>query len=701
MRCPIGTKAVLLCLAVATSAAAQDSRSELQSALNDLHAWVGEGEKGQGWRQHLRSADVAAQMERGAAADRAILEGVHQLYSADTPGLERPQFVSVRTALAKWLQELPTDADLGARASAASEQFAPLSDDDLATKKAALSAAADALAALLSSSTPDNAKQWNQYLRLDALQQQLAADAPDPRQLVAVFSRFRAKHVGLELPEFTAVRQALRDYLSAMSFQRQSNPDQFAARVNELARRLGDSAETENTHAIGRILGWLDSGSQVPELVRDVRARYHHPNMHARFSERLLHAGVEAPVDELQDVNEVILGTSIYGTARLQAQLALEFVPSAEQAAFDIQMQGVASGNNVGYNGPVTICSYGVTQVYSAKRVYLGPNGLSWDYAYANCSTHSNINGIGARSKIVQNIAWKRAGKMKSQTEAIAASRAETRVARSFDGQAAELLEEANQQYRDKVRYPLVRQDAFPQKIRFMTDDDNLHLEVVQANPYQLAAPADPPTLEPESDLGLQLHESVIGNFTESLLGGQTLTDERLVELLTDAGAEVPDELAITPDKDPWSISFSSDRPVLARFQDNRVRLAIRGTRFTRGDQEIRSPIEISATYTLAATGSGSRLDRQGDIEVNYLNQERLSLSQVAMKTFLSRKFSALFKEEIVSDGLALPGKWEQVGQLRLQQLDAANSWLTLSWSMLSTADQTASTDSASTASGG
>jgi hypothetical protein len=186
------------------------------------------------------------------------------------------------------------------------------------------------------------------------------------------------------------------------------------------------------------------------------------------------------------------------------------------------------------------------------------------------------------------------------------------------------------------------------------------------------------------------MHETMVLNFGETLLGGETLTDERLVELLTESEVEVPEELQVTPDKDPWSITFASVQPVSARFENNRMKLAIHGRRFTRGEQVVRADIEISADYVLERQGNGSKLTRQGDVMVEYLDRERLSVGQVAMKTFLRKKFDALFKAEFKSDGLQLPDRLKAVGPLKLRELSADKGWLVLAWEQNSASPQVA-----------
>jgi hypothetical protein len=688
-------RASLIVLALAGSAVVgriaqgQDfSSAAVRNSLAEMHTWVGDIENRIRWQRFLKSEQLLDQVERGIDADRDVVRKIPAIYAGDTPGLERWRFVAVRDALANWLASLPIPPrSLSETILGWQDQFEPISASEVVRRRSALESSLERLEGYLFSGSRANAEKWQRYLKWEDMQAQLAAGN---EANLGIFQeslrKYFAKYEGLETEPFTSTREALLDYMNALLPRTQ---EQYSQRLEALARQVGET-QAEWTHekatAMGRIVGWLDSGELASGVVDAVRAEFWEPNLYARVSRDLMAYGVRDQVNQTQAVNEFILGTSIHGTADMNASIDMQLVPNRERATFDLTLDGVANSSTVGYNGPVTIDSSSVTGLYASKRVYIDVEGLSWDYSEANGWTSSTIHCIAARSRLVRKIAWKRANASKSQAEQIAAGRASSRVAGQFDDQAAGLLTEVNEKYREMVRNPLIRRDAFPRLVRFETDANALRLRMLHASVFQLAAPNRPPAIESAHDLSVRLHESVVGNFSESMLGGETLTDEGLVELLEEANAEVPDELRISPDKDPWSITFSPDQPIRVRFHDSAVRIGIRGRRFTRGEQEIRSTIEISATYQLENAGGRSRLTRVGEVEVDYINRPRLSVAQVAMKTFLKTKFEALFEAEIVSEGLVLRGRWEKAGTLELRNLEANEGWLSLDWQ---TPDQT------------
>jgi hypothetical protein len=399
-----------------------------------------------------------------------------------------------------------------------------------------------------------------------------------------------------------------------------------------------------------------------------------------QVSKEVLGAGFESEVSEVSAVRETIMGTSIRGTARMWAQISLSLVPDSERAAFDILLTGSANSTNVGRNGPVTIYSNGLTRISANKRVYVDAEGLHAFGAVARCSTRSTIHRIAANCCLVRRIAWKRARQQKGQAERIASGRAARRVEGRFDGQAAEMLGEANESFATKFRNPLLRRNGFPNLLKLSTNERRLFAEVMRAGPAQLASPNAPPPLDDEHAVAVRVHDSIVGNFSETLLGGETLTDEKLVELLEKAEVEVPEELKIGPDKDPWSITFMRKRPIHVEFSPAAIKLTIEGDRFTRGDQALNDDMRISATYVIEKTAEGISLTRQGDVDVEFTKARSLGFDELTIKTFFQKKFASLFKPEFQGTGLVLPGNWKQAGTLRVRQMDVTEGWLALGW---------------------
>jgi len=610
-------------------------------------------------------------------------------------------------------QDQPPPADgnsLAATARAAAKDFQAVPPQDASQAKANLVQAMSQLDAFLRTGAPAKAVGWKKYLQWNDLvalsqQEQLTADVAS-----TVLTKLRANHAGLEMAPFTRLRDALDGYVSAAGAGAVAvSPEDYSKRVEDLAAQLDayekDPAAGDAALAIGRAVGWLEANRQSPRLVSSVRQTYGNPNLFGYASHRLAAAGIEDYVDQVTGVRDNILGTSLHGTARLTGRTTLVFNEDPHAASMRILLGGTAVSRNVGYNGPVTIQTTGVTSIAGQKQISMTADGLIGYRATAGANTNSTIHDISARCGLIEKIAWKRAGQQKSEAEAIGSQHAAVRVANQMDNQAAGLIAEQNGRYREKFRDPLVRRGEFPELLAFSSTSDRLQVKMLQASAGLIAAPGNPPEQAVSHDAAVRAHESVVINFAQGLLGGFELTDLRLEKLIRDdLEAELPEELRVTlPDgtldqeKDPWSIIFAKELPVRARFNEGGLSIAIRAEGFTRGEGDtpgkyrpaITELLEISAAYTIEKTPQGATLKRVEDVRVrfpNRANPDQITVRDNAIVTFIRRKFRNLFKDEFVGEGIELKGRFARAGKLRLQDIRSDQAWLSLGWQLDSTA---------------
>jgi hypothetical protein len=410
---------------------------------------------------------------------------------------------------------------------------------------------------------------------------------------------------------------------------------------------------------------------------------------------------MEQYVDQTTGVRENILGTDLHGVARLTGNTTLTFLENPNAATLNIFLGGTAVSNNVGYNGPVTVRTTGVTSVAGNKQLQMSADGLVAFAAGANCRTSSTIHSLCARCGLIEKIGWRRAAEQKPQAEAIASGRAAARVASSMDREAAPMVAEQNERYHEKFKKPLVRRNAFPDDLNFSSSSDRAFVRMLHISGGRIAAPAAPPEHEGAHDIALRVHESLPVNMGEAVLGGFELTDVRLEKLIRDdLKAELPEELRVTlpdgtldPDKEPWSIIFAKELPVRAKFEGGGVWLAIRADGFTRGEGDepgkykpaITEQVEISATYKIEKTDVGATLRRDGDVVIrfpNRANPDQITVRDNAIVTFMRRKFRNMFKEEFAGQGIKLKDRFEKAGTLRLAEIKSDAAWLALGWQM-------------------
>lgn len=584
-------------------------------------------------------------------------------------------------------QEVAAPADLVQQIRAAEDRFQPIGQPQVEAAKAELDRNLTRLGHQLSRGTTENTNRWREYLRWLELREQVASETPDLGVLEEIYLKFRGSEAGMDLPRFIAARKSLRKFNNTLFFARNEQYEQqFAVQLKTLADTLEKyraNPQPSDAAVLGGVLGWFEQGNQISDLTQAVRSEVDHPNLYVQVSANFLARGMARPVDEVAPIRDVILGTQIQGQGRTQGEINARLIPHPSRGVIEFGLYGHNLSQNVGVNGPLTIYSTGNTSLSSGKQIQIGPEGIASLPSWAHAQTHTTFTGFGAKHNLVRKIGSRQAYKQKTQAEAIASRKAEGRLRSRLDEEVSAQLVDANKRFNQQLLLPLKGRDGMPDLLDFRTTPDSIHFTMLQANLTQLAAPGPPPApAETPGAFSVQLHQSLVSNLGELLLGGVKLTDERLVELLTEADAEIPEELQITPDKDPWSITFDHYRPIEAAFSEGQIELSMRGRQFTRGDTEVNRTVRISAKYQVSRGEQGLTLVRDGEVVVDFVRQDRLGPRDLAAKTFLTRKFDAVFQQEIVGEGIELEGEFAKLGKLTVSSLAVSPGWFVASWSI-------------------
>jgi hypothetical protein len=267
------------------------SSAGVQSSLGALDTWLGKGAAGNGWRKFLETDKLAEQLALGANADKAVVSSILSKFDSKTPGLDHQKFVAVRSALADWLAELsmPKANELPAFTLEQKSTYTPITDEQVAAGKKKLQTTLSKLGQSLPARSKTGSG-WRKYLRYDDLAAQVKNDAtPNLSTLVEIFYLYTADSPGLERPEFTAVSNALANYIdlvavSGISDAEEQYGKQLEALSGSLEKYAAEPSEDERYY-IGRRLGELTVGRQAGNLISAVRKYYSQPNLFAEFSQ--------------------------------------------------------------------------------------------------------------------------------------------------------------------------------------------------------------------------------------------------------------------------------------------------------------------------------------------------------------------------------------------------------------------------------
>jgi len=580
----------------------------------------------------------------------------------------------------------------GALASAcekAKQDFREITDADVAASLDTLRKAARRLNRRLKSDTA-NGPAWRKFLKCELLQAQLdSKQTPDLKVLNQIYGRYASGNTGLQFSCFADVRKAIRSYVTIA--RAKADPKTKAGYenlVNTLAEQLKEHCEKptpETATSISLAVRWLEDVGQAEKLRTAIREEFGGNNLMVGVSSKMVTQAISKPVDEVAPVTDCILGTTIRGTGHTVGNTTAELVEDGQRASIDIVFSAVNKSDTVGYNGPVIIHSKGTTNLSARKRIMIDEAGISSLPACSSATTNSVITSICDKKnrEFVERIAKKRAKKQKCKAEAIAAQHAEQRINSRIDAEAAESISKAHENFVNKFRRPLTERDLFPQYLGFSSKPSILNISALQADSTQLAAPSAAPAIAEGADVVLQVHDSMINNFTTSALSGMTVDKEDFESAIIDMLGKLPEKLK-EDDQEPWSISFTRGMPISVQFADEEISMTIRGRKFRKGEDN-HPGMNISVKYKIEETDTGFKLMRQGEPEIfppGFVpgGGKSMGVRFQVIRTILERRFGRIFIEEIVPKGIDLEGNLEPLGRLVPIQFNSRDGWLTIAW---------------------
>jgi hypothetical protein len=159
----------------------------------------------------------------------------------------------------------------------------------------------------------------------------------------------------------------------------------------------------------------------------------------------------DRPIDRVSNVNEIILGTHVVGTARTVGRPEVQLQENPTEAGFQVELTGSSTTRTQGYNGPVVIHSRTTSQFRSKKYVVFVPgegfrSGPATTEARSQTVTERiDANRRGIIGRIIQRKASEAVAAQRAQCEAIAREKTIRRVNKLFDEYLEARLARLNQ----------------------------------------------------------------------------------------------------------------------------------------------------------------------------------------------------------------------------------------------------------------
>lgn len=574
----------------------------------------------------------------------------------------------------------------------ATGSFRPAGDAALDAAAANLRAALVPLDALLGRSK--SGADWRTYLEWTALESQAATGkAADPKVLRDLENKLAAAETGLDMPQFVRVRKAVTKYAELADAARGDGAKQLGERLEKLSSALlaaSASGQGEALAPVAPILDRLVESGQAPGVVAAIRGVNSRPNIHLEVAEDLLAPAVNRPVDQVQPVDDVVLGTRIRGTGHTTGNVRLDFVPSGDKAVFDIVLGATNISHTRGTQGPVTVNSRGVTSIDARRRIFLDEFNVSSSPVEASADTDSTVTGMGINARfgkrLIRRIATRKIAESKAQAEAVAEGKARDRIRAQFGEQTEPAIAQMRDQFQQKVRGPLQARGLYPESFHMHTTDRHLRVVARKSLAGQLAAFSGPPAANSGNLITAQVHESAVNNILEEKLGGRIVTQDDVARIAKEQNLTMPDSLGSDPDAEQktWAITFAKYRPVTVAADDSRVKVTVRGDKFVSGERSFPG-MDIAAVYALGQGPKGPVLVREGNVQINppgfKSGDRKLTMAETSLRRILQKRFDKVFKDAIEIEPLPLQGELASIGPLPMNQLESRrDGWLVAGW---------------------
>lgn len=531
--------------------------------------------------------------------------------------------------------------------------------------------------------SPQHQANWLRFLTWNDLRSELQKENPAEDRLLQIEKNFRQNYLGLEMRPFTNVRDALTAYVHALEFStnRQKAIESFSKLLKLLSEQLqlpGFDQDFANTREIGRAVALLSQGNQARDLVNAIRGRFGRANARVLVSSEFVGKRFARPVAEANPVNELILGTQLYGQSWLQGQVTPQLMDCNTHAALRLTLNGAFSSQNIGYNRSVKLHTQGFGNVAASETIALTEGGfVSLNDTSTDAALSSQINDIEHRLRLVRKIASKQAAKQKPQADAIAEGRLENRVRDQFHEKLALQLSEANQKLRTPDLPALARLGLTRPHRNTWSSPQYLALLWKLQDGDQLSAPASCPLVVEHTGVTVQMHESAVSNLIDPVLAGRLIKSEELDTLATQFGDALGKGLAKKKDDEPWSVTMASFHPVEIQLDNSLVTFRIRTNRLDKGDQSLKDPATIEVDYKVVLINGAIQLERQGDVKINFSGKLSRGVNAVILRSFLKRKFEDVFKPELLDQPLRISDRLpNELKDLYLSSVQVDDGWI-------------------------
>ena len=528
----------------------------------------------------------------------------------------------------------------------------------------------------------EECNKWNERLNITDLDQKLRFEGVTIDYIDELLSALHGDESELSQAHFVRFRNALEKKREWLVHREQSSPtnelETFFDSLPDLIGAFLELPDTDGATAISQAIVTMTEAGCGKELIAFLKEKSNHPNVKLQVRSELIKLLFEREINEPVTVNENIFGTLVRGSGQLDGKLNAEFVSSDDTAIIRVTLAGNLNTSTVGANGPVRVHSINRTEITTVKDIVIEKNTITTTSARTGANQHSQIGKVDytRRGPLVQMVAPNQIRSRKPASDA----ESERLTKRRFNAQVDKVIGEYATRF-NKVLGELTvgrgnENDLRLQFDRLFTTGNMLFAEALAVGETHLAAWKESPTIDANTDLFLQVHESVPYNVGDCELSGKTLVEEQIVAKLKERFPKLIDNLKLNGNGEEQSLTAEfGDSPIRVTFVDNNINVTVKtksiereGNRYPGMMLEFQFRIEnMKDGFRLIADNSPEVLpigfDKENDL---------LSARETTIRAIIMKKLDKTFEKPI---------EWTE------STIEGDNGTLTFKPTCLSTAD--------------
>lgn len=242
-----------------------------------------------------------------------------------------------------------------------------------------------------------------------------------------------------------------------------------------------------------------------------------------RVSDAMLASYLGSEIEQQVAVQDVILGTTVTGTAQIAGEPSVKLLERTDGAAFHVEFRGTAVSRTVGRNGPAIIHSRSVTHFVATKQIVYEPGqGFSGRPSQVSVWTQCFTEGIdstrrGVIGRVVRRKAAEQIAATKSLATEIARQKAQQRIAIAFERRMGERIAHLNQLAASRSLWASLVGGTGRLPYACCSTAGHLQIAAAHCQPQPISLPVLGPASGTSAPVELWVHNSLLPVWTDAL----------------------------------------------------------------------------------------------------------------------------------------------------------------------------------------